>query len=228
MTRKQKYVILTVLILAATGPALYLLSRSRTFQCFGKIVYRLDTDKKVVALTFDDGPTERTDTILRILDRYHIKATFFLTGKEMLGHPQGVRVILAAGHGIGNHSYSHRRLMLMSPGEIRKEVDVTDSLILATGYKGRIYFRPPYCKKLFYLPYYLSRTNRITATWDVEPETGNMHDADAILQHVKDNVRPGSIILLHAMYWERNATLQALPHIIEWLQTNGYEFVVMN
>lgn len=212
-----------MVVVTAIGSAVYLLSRSRTYQCFGTIVSRVETDKKVVALTLDDGPTERTDSILQILDRYHVKATFFLTGREMLNYPQGVATILAGGHSIGNHSYSHRRLMLLSADTIRWEVEVTDSIIRVMGYIGRIYFRPPYCKKLFYLPWYLSHTGRTTVTWDLEPETDNMHNAAVILQYVKENVRPGSIILLHAMYWDREATLAALPQIIEWLQENGYE-----
>jgi peptidoglycan/xylan/chitin deacetylase (PgdA/CDA1 family) len=219
-----KYIIVTVLILI---PVLFYISKSRTFQFFGTIISEASTTDKVVALTFDDGPTEYTVSILDTLRAYHVHATFFLTGQEMEAHLALAKAIAADGHSIGNHSYSHQRMLLKSPAFIEHEVETTDSLIRSTGFQQMIYFRPPYCKKLFYQPYYLSKTNRTTVTWNIEPDSDN-ETRETILKDVQQHIKPGSIILLHAMYKNREATRQALPLIIQWLQASGYRFVTVN
>ena len=81
------------------------------------------------------------------------------------------RKIVAAGHEVGNHSYSHVRMLLVTPSFVQQEIEKTDRLIRAAGYDREINFRPPYGKKLFALPWYLSKTGRKTITWDVEPDS---------------------------------------------------------
>lgn len=142
------------------------ISKSRSFQAFGEIVPRVNTSQKVVALTFDDGPTvEATDKILAELKDLNIRATFYLTGAELEQNPAEGRKIVAAGHEIGNHSYWHQRMMFVTPSFVEREIENTDRQIRATGFSGTIHFRPPFGKKLFVLPYYLSKTNRKTITW---------------------------------------------------------------
>lgn len=100
-----------VLLLLLAYSAL-LLSRSRTFQLFGGIVHRVDTCDKVVALTIDDGPAPGlTEALLAVLHRHGARATFFLIGADMERHPELARAIANAGHQIGNHSFSHRRMV---------------------------------------------------------------------------------------------------------------------
>lgn len=214
-------VILTLLV------GMYQFAKSRKFQLLGTIVNRVETNVRIVALTFDDGPAANTDTLLQILQRYNVRATFFLTGQEINANPAMAGRILMAGHALGNHSFSHRAMVFKSQTFIKAEIERTDSAIRALGYTGTIYFRPPYGKKLFGLPYYLSKTDRVTVTWNVEPDS---KDADpvAILANVKEHVVPGSIILLHGMYSARMATVAALPGIIEWLQQQGYTFVTVD
>lgn len=226
--------ILIVLLLVALGlgvkSALLQFCNMRSFQLFGTLFHRVHTHERVVALTFDDGPGINTDTILHILKKYNVRATFFLIGEEIAAHPDRVKRILAGGHSIGNHSYSHKALIFKSRSFIQNEVEKTDSLIRSFGYTGTIYFRPPYCKKLTYLPWYLSKTHRTTVTWDVEPDISLLRRYnDALtLNDVRSKVRPGSIILLHAMYRGKTATLEALPGIIEWLQQNGYSMLTVD
>jgi peptidoglycan-N-acetylglucosamine deacetylase len=228
--QRKRILVLSMLLALATALLLFQLSKSRTFQLMGKIVSRVETDRKIVALTFDDGPTERTDTVLRILDRYGVHATFFLTGSEMKLHPDYLKKIVAARHAVGNHSFSHKPMLLCSNAFVSAEISSTDQLIRQAGFAGNIYFRPPFCKKLVMLPRYLSATHRTTVTWDLEPDSvpGSVNDTGKIIQVVKDQVKPGSIILLHVMYKSRTATIAALPHIIEWLQQNGYTLVTVN
>jgi peptidoglycan/xylan/chitin deacetylase (PgdA/CDA1 family) len=88
---------------------LWRISRSRTFQLFGTLVHRVETDRRVVALTFDDGPNPRgTARILSILESPEVTATFFLTGSELQEHMEEGRTIVEAGHQLGSHSFSHR------------------------------------------------------------------------------------------------------------------------
>lgn len=203
------------------------LSNSRTFQLFGEIVPRVETSERVVALTFDDGPTpEATDKVLSVLQSRGVKATFFVIGGALEEHPELGQRIAQEGHELGNHSYSHERMIFKTPSFIRDEVERTDRLIRNTGYQGPIQFRPPYGKKLVLLPYYLGKTNRKCITWDVEPDTNAdvAKDADKIVAHVLAQARPGSIILLHVMYKSGAPSLGAVSGIIDGLRQQGYEF----
>ncbi|HLM55895.1 MAG TPA: polysaccharide deacetylase family protein [Pyrinomonadaceae bacterium] len=206
---------------------LWRVSGSRTFQFFGRLVPRVNTESKVVALTFDDGPAPgATDQILSALGGARVRATFFVTGAELERNMAEGRKLVAAGHELGNHSYSHGRMVLVTPERVRREVERTDELIREAGYGGEITFRPPYGKKLFALPYFLSRTGRTTVTWDVEPDSYPevAADSDKIAEHVLTRARPGSIIILHVMYPSRAESLKAVPKIVEGLKARGYDF----
>jgi peptidoglycan/xylan/chitin deacetylase (PgdA/CDA1 family) len=217
--------VLCVVVVLAGG---YWVSNARTFQLAGTLVDRVDTVEKVVALTLDDGPTDATPEVLRVLAAARVPATFYLTGRELEAAPALGAAIAAAGHEIGNHSFSHRRMVLMSPKTVADEVERTDAAIRATGYAGPITFRPPYGKKLWTLPKYLSDHDRISVTWDVEPDSGSEPTADEIVAQTVREVRPGSIILLHAMYGSRGPTRAALPRVISELRSAGYRFVTVS
>jgi peptidoglycan-N-acetylglucosamine deacetylase len=225
-------VTLTVLLLlAALAAGAWRLSGLRSFQLAGSLVHRVETDRRVVALTFDDGPTTAgTDSILAILARERVSATFFLTGGEMERNPELGRRIVGAGHEVGNHTYSHARMVLRSQGFIRSEIEATDALIRQAGHRGPIHFRPPYGKKLVGLPMYLRSTGRTTVMWDVEPESYPEVGASAerIVDHVAARVQPGSIILLHVMYPSREPSLRAVPDLIRRIREMGYEFVTVS
>jgi chitin deacetylase len=228
---KKKLSLLAPFLLLMCAMTLWQIGKSRTFQFFGVIVPRINTTEKVVALTFDDGPTVNgTSEILNVLDDLQVKATFFLIGSELEQNLAEGRKIVAAGHEVGNHSYSHVRMLLVSPSFVREEIEKTDRLIRASGYDKEIHFRPPYCKKLFALPWYLSRTGRKTITWDVEPDSNPKIAADAtrIVEETRSTVRSGSIILLHAMYPNRQPSLQAVRGIIETLKQEGYRFATVS
>lgn len=219
--------VLLVVVVTAVASG-YRLSNSRSFQLAGTLVDRVETSEKVVALTLDDGPTAETPEILRILAAARVPATFYLTGRELTEAPEQAVSIAAAGHEIGNHSYSHRRMVLMSPATVADEVEHTDTAIRATGYQGPITFRPPYGKKLWALPHYLATHGRTTVTWDVEPDSATTADADTIVSQTVDAVRPGSIILLHVMYPSRAASRAAIPRIVDELRSDGYRFVTVS
>src|SRR5262245_16641673 len=107
--------VIVVAVLVVTAAA-YQISKSRTFQFFGAIVSRVNTRQKVVALTFDDGPTPgATEEVLSILNEAGVKATFFVIGSELEQNLEEGRKIVAAGHELGNHTYSHKRMVLKTP-----------------------------------------------------------------------------------------------------------------
>jgi peptidoglycan/xylan/chitin deacetylase (PgdA/CDA1 family) len=230
MAKSRRRFVIIVLSGAAGGLLVvggWRVSKSPTFQLAGEIVPRVNTSIKAVALTFDDGPTpEATDRILSILREKGVKATFFLMGAELELHPESGKKIAADGHELGNHSYSHTRMVLKTPAFIREEIERTDRLIRDTGYSGPIHFRPPFGKKLFLLPLYLAQNHRLTITWDVAPDSDPEIAADAvkITQHALEHARPGSIILLHIMYGSRNQSLLAVGSIVDGLKAIGFEF----
>lgn len=200
---------------------------ARNYQLFGNITSHVETNDKVVALTFDDGPTKNTDAILSLLDDFQVKATFFLIGKDIKEHPEEARKIAAAGHQIGNHTYSHKRMVLKSPAFIKHEIEKNDDLIAEIGYTKSIVVRPPYGKKLIGFPYYLYKHQRETITWNLEPDTF-FTQADEKVRYVKENIRPGSIILMHPMYDSMENELQAIEEILQTLLDEGYTFVTID
>lgn len=214
-----------VLILLLLGT--YKLMNSRTFQLFGGLTSQVETEEKVVALTFDDGPTHQVADILPILEKYDAKATFFLIGNEIEKNPEAAQMIARAGHQIGNHTYSHNRMVLKSPSFIKKEIEKTNTLILEAGYEGEIDFRPPNGKKLLALPYYLDQHSIDTITWNLEPDTYYAKSSEKI-NYINNNVKPGSIILLHPMYDETGEELKTLEGILETLSEEGYRFITVN
>lgn len=216
--------LVTVMALLVGG---YQLMNSRSFQLAGRLVDRVDTTEKVVALTLDDGPSERAPEVLELLAAAGVPATFYLNGRDLAARPELGVAIAAAGHEIGNHTYSHRRMVLVSRDTVAAEVERTDAEIRETGYQGPITFRPPYGKKLWALPRYLSDHDRTTVTWDVEPETAGA-SADDIVAATVERVRPGSIILLHTMYGSGAASREAIPRIVAELRADGYRFVTVS
>lgn len=207
---------------------LFQLTKLRNFQLFGGLTSRVETDEKVIALTFDDAPTIYSDEILEMLKEKNIKATFYVIGKNMEEFPEETKRIVAEGHELGNHSYSHKRFVLKSYSFIDEEIQKTNSLIRTVGYKGEITFRPPTGKKFILLPWYLKQHNIKTIMWDVEPDTYVPGDRDAIIQYTLQNINPGSIILIHPFCGEVcEADRAALPVIIDELINDGYTFMTV-
>lgn len=221
-----RVLLLLALLLPLEGKGLLLLMNSRRFQVLGEIVPRVEGTDSIVALTIDDGPTQRTAEFLQMLDELDVRATFFVVGSGVAEDPESARQMVLAGHELGNHSYSHRRMIGRSLGFIRSELERTDSLIRAAGFTGDIHFRPPNGKKLVALPYFLARTGRRNVMVDIEPDSYIRRDPDAIVRHVLERTRPGSIIILHV--FGVPASWEAVPGIVEGLRSRGYRFVTIS
>lgn len=231
MTIKKAILIIfsSIFLFFAVAIPTWYVSKSRTFQFFGNLIYRVETQEKVIALTFDDGPTKNTEEVLQIVNDLNIKTTFYLIGSDLEKYPEIGAQINADGHELGNHSYTHTRMVLKSAEFIRKEIDETNKQIVKTGYTGEITFRPPYGKKLMYLPWYLKQNNMKTVMWDIEPETDETiaSNKDKIVADVLARAKPGSIILLHPHGPNKQAR-EAIPEIVNKLLQQGYTFVTVN
>jgi peptidoglycan-N-acetylglucosamine deacetylase len=227
MKKKLLLIGIGFIVIALISAGLFKVTKLRNFQFFGGLTYQVETENKVIALTFDDGPTKNVDQLLPLLDQYKAKATFFLIGQDIEKHPEEAEKLVEAGHQIGNHTYSHKRMVLKSPSFIKEEIEKTDELIRKAGYKGEIDFRPPYGKKLIGLPYYLNKHNRETIMWTLEPETYYTSAEDKVI-NVVENIQPGSIILLHPMYDQTDDTIQVIEEILRELTNDGYTFVTMD
>ncbi len=182
---------------------------------------------KVVALTYDDGPSPpSTNQLLDILDRYQVKATFFEIGRNIEKHPEMVPMIVARGHELANHSYSHTDMMFKRRGFLLSEIEKTDKLLQELGVKqDSISFRPPFGRRCVVLSYLLSQMQKKMIMWDVNSlDYENTLTAEDIANRVIDNVRSGSIVVMHGGGGAQSKTLAATQAIVKTLQSKGYAF----
>lgn len=188
-------------------------------------IYSVDTTgEKKVAISFDAcWGAERTEKILEILDRYHVKTTFFLVNIWLEDYPEKARRIVEAGHEIGLHSTTHAHFNQLSEQQIVEELKQNADLITkVTGYQPRL-FRPPFgeysnkviqtCEELGYQP----------IQWSIDSlDWKEGYTAETIYQRVTSRMEPGAIVLFHN---DGKYTPQALPHILEWLHKEGFKVV---
>lgn len=223
MKTPLRLAVLLLVIVAATLVGLRELVNSSTFQLFGDYVARVETDERVVALTFDDGPDPtHTPRFLEVLDSHGVKGTFFMMGRNVERYPDVAREVLRRGHEIGNHSYSHRKLVLMSPRQMREEIENTDALLRSIGVTGPIPFRPPHAAKFVILPWVLTDMQKLSVLGDVDPEEWKRPSADVMTESILRKVRPGSIIGLHDPMGAES--LRTLQRVLPALAARGYRF----
>lgn len=197
---------------------------------FGRNVIRLDTEQRVVSLTFDDGPhPPYTDRLLDVLAKHNVKATFFMIGNRIEKYPQTVHRIIAEGHQIGNHSYSHPVLGFRLPGRIRREIQHTDSLLRQLGTIGEIVFRAPMLTRFLPVAWVLAKVDRTHISCNVWSWDWTTQNPDRIAQRVVKKTKPGSIIILHDGKAEnsqanRTGTIEATDRIITKLTRKKYRF----
>ena len=169
---------------------------------YPKALWRMDRHEKAVYLTFDDGPIpEATPWILDVLQRYGVKATFFMVGDNARKYPELHQRVVNEGHRIGNHTHNH-----------------------IGGFSHTILVRPPHGWMRLSQYAWLSRKFRIVM-WDlVTRDYSKWLTADDVLQNVKRYARNGSIITFHDSLKSIDKLRTALPQAIEWLQAQGYAF----
>lgn len=225
----------TLLIVAAVGLAFGLwfwwacATPSSTF--FRPALVRGAQDGKRISLTFDDGPTGQfTEQVLDILREHHVPATFFVCGKNVEAHPELLRRIVAEGHEVGNHSYSHPYFFFKSRRRMAEEIDRTQAIIEnVVGFRPNI-FRPPYGARWFGLVPTLRQRGMHLIQWSASGYDWKK-DAAGITRAALRELKPGAVILLHdgretrpAPEIDRSATTAALPILIAGARQAGYTF----
>lgn len=194
------------------------------------IVHGVPTREKVVALTFDDGPHPKyTPEILKILDRYHVKATFFMIGSRMNEYPGIVKEVVARGHAIGNHTYTHPHdIEADTEGQIKEELENCERVIERFTGKRTHIFRPPRGLLDGTVFSIASEEKYWTVLWTVSADHHEATTPELMAQRVLKYVKPGGIILLHdGMYSSRWKDVEATHLIIEALRKKGYRFVTV-
>jgi peptidoglycan/xylan/chitin deacetylase (PgdA/CDA1 family) len=179
----------------------------------------MDKNVKAVYLTFDDGPIpEITPWVLDLLDKYNIKATFFLVGDNVRKHPEEFKMIVERGHRVGNHTFNHISGLKYLSYNYLENTNKADELINST------LFRPPHGWMRW--GQYMVLSHRYTVVmWDlVTRDYSKRLNGRQVLRNVKKYVRNGSIITFHDSIKSEKNLKYALPRAIEWLLEQGYEF----
>lgn len=202
--------------------------RGRSATLLSDSVHRGTPSRHSVALTFDDGPTRQTEKVLRILDRYRVRATFFQCGIHVRRDPDIARSVAAAGHEIGNHSDSHPCFLLRSPGFIESEMRRAQESIAEAVGVSPLWFRPPYGIRWFGMREAQRSLNLTGVMWTVIGKDWNLR-AREVRDRVLRSARPGAIICLHdGRAAEPNPridnTLRALEDLIPDLLRRNYRF----
>ena len=195
----------------------------------GKIIYEIKPagNKKVIALTFDDGPWKNsTRQTLDILKKNNIKATFFVVGQALKNNPELGKQVITEGHAIANHTW-HHWYHFMNPQVAAFEINKTTELIYqVTGVKTNL-FRPPGGHLSNGLVAHARNQKYATLMWSADSRDFQQPAPATLVNNVIKNARPGGIILLHDGGGDRTRTIQALPQIIAKLKQQGYSFVTI-
>jgi peptidoglycan/xylan/chitin deacetylase (PgdA/CDA1 family) len=178
-------------------------------------------NRNVVALSFDDGPSEYTSGFLQILREKHVPGTFFEIGEEMVGREATMRQILREGNEIGDHTMHH----VEYPGYA--EIAGASERIAAYTHFKPCLFRPPGGAVNSGVISTAASLGMQTITWDVDPADWSTPGSAAVYSRVVDAAQPGSIILMHDGGGDRSGTLAALPSIIDTLRARGYSFATV-
>lgn len=179
----------------------------------------------VVYLTFDDGPTPAwTPRVLELLARYQARATFFVLGRSAAAYPELVRQEFAAGHGVGNHTWSHRRLTNLRGAQLAAEVTATSTAIQqVTGAPVRC-LRPPFATVDAASAEQVRALGLRLMLWDIDTNDWLRPGTGAIAGRVLGRVRSGDVILMHDGGGNRSQTVAALEQVLATLAARGYRF----
>lgn len=185
-----------------------------------------DPKGKYVALTFDDGPSaEVTPRILKILEQYDAKATFFMLGSQIDYHPEIAKLVADAGHEIGNHTEQHQDLTKLHPDGIRKEINSTsDKIANATGIRPYL-VRPPYGAYNENVKNVVAKNGDSIILWSVDSLDWQSRNATAINHEIQQQLKSGAIVLMHDIH---PTTADALPELMKRLHQDGYQFVTVS
>ena len=202
-------------------------------QLYGKNFNGLEPGRKVLALTYDDGPNDPwTPALLEVLEKHRVLATFFMVGRFVQERAQIARAVAQAGHAIGNHAYSHPNLIFADTARLRQELEQTSRAIEeATGLRPSL-FRPPFGGRKPGTFAVARELNMVPVMWRVTCYDWSAKSHLQILQHARRQIRGGEVILLHdgghlRMGEDRSATVRATDELIAEYKQRGFSFVTI-
>ncbi|NRD24302.1 polysaccharide deacetylase family protein [Winogradskyella litoriviva] len=201
---------------------------------FPNFIWNINTNKKEIYLTFDDGPTPKiTDWVLSTLKEYNAKATFFCIGNNIDKHPLIFQNIIEHGHSIGNHTYNHLKGWKHNTQDYLEDVEQTkiliESIIEKHKYSNKNLFRPPYgkvrtkqSKQIQSLGYKIIMWDVLSFDWD------NSVSEKTCLNNVICKAKEGSIIVFHDSIKASRNLKYALPKVLDYYSKMGYSFLSIN
>ncbi len=190
----------------------------------GVSVHRAGGARRMIALTFDDGPGPDTRPLLAELRKLQVPATFFVIGRNVKNDPSVVAEEAADGHQIGIHTWDHANMTTLNSQRQKDEIVTTSNEILAAAGVSSRLFRAPYGAVNASVISQAEKQNLLSVLWDVDTNDWQRPSADQIVRTVVDTATSGSIILMHDGGGDRSSTVAAVPLIVRQLRAKGYEF----
>ncbi|PBQ31194.1 polysaccharide deacetylase [Sphingobacteriaceae bacterium] len=161
-------------------------------------VCKTETAEKIIALSFDDGPVDETEKVLKVLKEFDVKATFFCIGQRIAGKETILEKINSEGHLIGNHSYSHSFFFdFKTKSAFIKDLELCNNLVFKVIQKKPNFFRPPYGVTTPALSRATKTMNFDVIGWNIRSLDTSIQNKETVLQRIKDRLQPGSILLMH-------------------------------
>ena len=201
-----------------------------------KYVFHVNRAEKVVALTFDDGPSPVwTPKILDELRKANIKATFFMLGEHVAKYPEIARRVAQEGHEIGNHTYDHHVLLYYTLEELEKEIKDTERIIQKATGKTTRYFRPPKAWLTAQEKKKIEKLGYKVILWSLNSKDWVTFDDKYIVKYLSGHVHLGDIILFHdsggvfsAEGGDRHETVKTIPRLVDKLHRMGYKLLTIS
>ncbi len=190
-------------------------------------IYCVETDKKQIAISFDAAwGNDDTETLIEILDKYDVPATFFVVGAWVDKYPESVKALSDAGHQVQNHSNTHPYMTSLSKEQMINEIECCNKKIKAITGKAPTLLRPPYGDYDNCVVETVNGLNMYPIQWSVDSlDWKDSATANSICERVTSKVQNGSIVLFHN---DADHTPEALPTILDCLKKDGYEFVFIS
>jgi peptidoglycan/xylan/chitin deacetylase (PgdA/CDA1 family) len=194
-------------------------------QWLGPVITNFESSSKEVWLTIDDGPTADTAALLDALDARSVKATFFVKGSLCASHPHLVRLMLARGHAVANHSQTHPSgaFWCLPPSAIARQIDDCNQALTAVTGETPLLFRAPVGMKNPFVHPILARRGMTLIGWSVRGFDSFGDDVERVARRIVPRVGDGSIIVMHQ---GRGFSVDCVSRVIDELQARGYSFVI--
>ncbi len=181
--------------------------------------------QKVIALTFDDGPSPYTPAVLSVLEQYHVPATFFEIGDEVARYPQYSKMVVTAGYPVEDHTWSHPDLTTLPASGVAAQIDMAQAEIESATGTTPLCVRPPYDAWNATVLDEIAARGLTTMSYSIDPKDWTLPGVQAIVHNVVGAAFPGAVVDMHDGGGDRSETVAALPQIITELRSMGYAFV---